>query len=78
MARKWPQPRNGTGGLRAESGEGWLDISTRWPLLSGSNKRLAWAWAPHSMNTLGEGSRATSAISASVTVSQPRLACEAG
>ena len=42
-------------------------------------RRLAWACAPHSRKALGEGSRATSAIiSASVTVSQPRLACEAG
>src|SRR5690606_35181041 len=73
---KWPQPRNGTGGRRADSGEGWLAVSTRWPLWSGSNTCLACACAPHSKKALGAGSRATRLIRASVTVSQPRLACE--
>src|SRR5690606_20901122 len=30
VAPKWPQPRKGSGPRRADSGEGWLAISTWW------------------------------------------------
>ena len=31
---KWPHPTNGTGPRRADSGEGWLALSTKWRRVS--------------------------------------------
>src|SRR5690606_32233685 len=75
---KWPQPRKGTGGRRADSGDGRLAVKTRWLQWLGSNACLACVWAPHSKKALGVGSWATRPISASVARSQPRFACDAG
>ncbi len=70
---KCPQPMKGSGGRRADSGDGWFAVRTA---CGASAIRLALrcAWAPHSMKTLGRSSADNAAISAPVSVSQPRCA----
>src|SRR5690606_10273487 len=48
--RKCPQPRNGAGPRRADSGDGWLADSTAWR--DAIRPVFFWAWLPQSMNTL--------------------------
>ena len=61
----------GTGGRSADSGEGWLEVSTRWPRSAGIQARLDWACEPQSMNTTGRSPSATWRMTASVSSSQP-------
>src|SRR3546814_7155238 len=78
---KGPQPMNGRGGRRADSGEGWLAFSTSNGPRGGcacSSACLDCAWEPHSRKTLGRGSFSTCVRIASVMASHPRLACDAG
>ena len=68
---KCPLPMKGTGGRSADSGEGWLLVSTRWPRSAGMKARLVWAWLPQSMKTTGRSPWAMWRITASVSSSQP-------
>ena len=55
-SRAWPKcplPMKGTGGRSADSGDGWLLVSTRCPRSCGMKARLDCAWLPQSMNTTG-------------------------
>ena len=61
----------GKGGRSADSGEGWLEHSTRCPRSAGIKARLDCAWLPQSMKTTGRGPSATWRITASVNSSQP-------
>src|SRR5690606_34193608 len=54
-SEKCPQPMKGRGGRRAESGEGWLAISSLHAVpLASMAAALLWAWLPHNRKTRSE------------------------
>ena len=76
--REMAAAQEGHGRAAGRQRRGVIGHQHQMAAVAGQQRLLGLGVRAPQQESLGEGSRATSAISASVTVSQPRLACEAG